>query len=117
MKNDLTKYMHGYLSHLKATILWFHSAHHVTKGQGFISDHRDLYGEIYSQIDDHFDQLVEKSIALSGDEIIACPAMLSLSAAHILNNHYKSPVNLSSESIIEISIEIMANLINSVSEI
>ena len=43
--------------------------------------------------------------------------MLSLSAAHILNNHYKSPVNLSSESIIEISIEIMANLINSVSEI
>ena len=117
MENSLIQYMQSYLSHLKATVLWFHSAHHVTKGPGFLSDHDRLFGEIYTKIDDHFDELIEKAIALSGDEIVACPANLAIAASHILSNHYESPVNLQSQKIIELSIIVVANLINSVCEL
>ncbi len=117
MENDLNKYMQSYLAHLKACVAWFHSAHHVTKGPGFLSDHKDLYGTIYNQLDDHFDQLVEKSIALSGDESIACPLQLLSFSAHILNSRYDSPANKNSQKIVEMSIGVIANLINSVSDI
>lgn len=117
MNSELMEYMESYLAHLKACVLWFHAAHHVTKGPGFLSDHVNLYGEIYPKLDDHFDELIEKSIALSGEESIACPAKLSLFSSHFLNEKYKSPVNLSSHEIIEIGIEVVANLINSVSDI
>ena len=117
MNSELVKYMEGYLAHLKASILWFHAAHHVTKGPGFLSDHKDLYGQIYSQVDDHFDELIEKSIALSGDEAVACPAKLSLSASHFLNEKYKSPVNTTSHEIVETGIEVVANLINYTSDL
>jgi DNA-binding ferritin-like protein len=117
MNGELLKYMESYLANLKASILWFHAAHHVTKGQGFISDHKSLYGEIYSQMDDHFDELIEKSIALSGEESIACPLKLSLFASHFLNKHYTSPVDNTSQGIVESGIEVISNLINSVSDL
>ena len=117
MNHELNDYMQGYLSHLKACVMWFHAAHHVTKGPGFLSDHDNLYGNIYKQLDDHFDALVEKSIALSGEETIACPLQLAQFAAHVLNSDYKSPVNKSSHRIVEMSIKMIANLINSTSDI
>lgn len=117
MNQNLNEYMTSYLAHLKACVMWFHSAHHVAKGPGFIADHNDLYGEIYPKLDDHFDELVEKSIALSGDESIACPLNLSLFVSHILNEQYATPVNQSSQVIVEESIQVIANLINSVSDI
>ena len=117
MNNELMEYMESYLAHLKACVLWFHAAHHVTKGSGFLSDHQSLYGEIYPKLDDNFDELIEKAIALSGDESIACPLKLSLFSSHFLNEQFKSPVNLSSHEIIAIGIEIVANLINYVSDL
>ena len=101
MNYNLVEYMQGYLSHLKETEMWLHAAHHVAKGSGFVSDHKELYGEMYVKLGDHFDILVEKSIALSGSEDIACPASLSLGASHILNSDYCSPVNMKSEEIVE----------------
>ena len=87
MKHSLVEYMQGYLAHLKSVEMWIHAAHHVTKGQGFLSDHNDLYGTMYTQIGDHFDILVEKSIGLSGCEDVACPISLSMGASNILNKH------------------------------
>ena len=117
MNTNLNDYMQSYLAHLKSCVMWFHAAHHVTKGPGFMSDHKDLYGNIYTQLDTHFDSLIEKSIALSGDESIACPLQLSVLSSHILNNQYDSPVNRSSQEIAEMSIKLVANLINSTSNI
>lgn len=117
MNYNLVEYMQGYLSHLKAVEMWLHAAHHTTKGPGFASDHKDLYGSMYTQIGDHFDILVEKSIALSGVEDVACPASLSLGTSHILNSHYATPVNLDAESIVAIAIKCIANLINLLSSL
>ena len=113
--HEINEYMNGYVSQLKATQLWFHSAHHVAKGKGFIADHKHLYGKIYPELDDHYDQLIEKSIALSGSEDVACPLILSKAVAHILNSKFTSPANLSSEEIVEIALNSIINLINSLS--
>ena len=117
MKYNLVEYMQGYLSHLKASEMWLHAAHHVAKGKGFVSDHKDLYGEMYIKLGDHFDILVEKSIALSGAEDVACPASLSLGASHILNSNYQTPVNMNSEDIVENAIYCVSILINSLSSL
>ena len=113
----LTDYMQSYLCFLKAMETWFHSAHHVAKGKGFLSDHNDLYGTIYTQLGDHYDQLVEKSIGLSGSEEIACPIILSQGVSHILKSKYQSPVNLQSEIIVELSITCVSDLINSLTSL
>ena len=117
MELDVSAYMESYLAQLKGSVMWFHAAHHVAKGKGFVSDHRDLYNTIYSNLDDHFDILVEKSIMLSGDETIACPLSLSASASHILNKTCSSPANQDSEVIVYEAIVLVSRLINSVSEI
>ena len=51
----------SYIGFTKSVLTWFHAAHHVTKGTGFAGDHVSLYGEIYQEIIDLFDELVEKS--------------------------------------------------------
>ena len=66
----------------RAMIAWYHAAHHVTKGTGFGGDHVNIYGEIYTQLDDDLDVIVEKGIGLTGDETLADPvASLSMAAA------------------------------------
>ena len=117
MENKLIEYMKSYLAHQKAIEMWLHAAHHVTKGKGFLSDHKDLYGSMYIQIGDHIDLLIEKSIALSGQEDVACPASLSSGASHILNSEYVSPVNLNSEEIVKNAILCVSNLINTLSSL
>ena len=117
MEYQFNEYMQGYIANLKASEMWFHSAHHVAKGPGFVADHKDLYTKIYNQLGDHFDLLIEKSIALSGFEDVACPVRLSLATSRILKKRYTSPVNLSSEHIVALSIECIANLINSISSL
>lgn len=117
MDYTVVEYMQGYLVNLKAIKMWMHSAHHVAKGKGFLSDHNDLYGKMYTQLSDHFDILVEKTIGLTGQEEIACPVILSEGAAHTLKSHYSSPVNKNSEEIVGDGIVYVANLINSLSSL
>lgn len=117
MEHNLIEYMQGYLANLKSVEMWLHAAHHVAKGKGFLSDHNSLYGEMYTKLGDHFDLLVEKSIALSGHEDVACPLSLSLSASHILNKYYETPVNKDAEKIVYLAIQCVANLINSLSSL
>lgn len=109
-------YMHGYTSLIKSAEMWYQSAHHVAKGPGFLSDHNELFGNLYKDLGEHFDLLVEKSIALSGEESCACPIMLSKSITKIFEN-YNSPVNRKIEDIIDMSIDIITSIINSLTEV
>ena len=76
----------------KSYVLWFHSAHHLTKGAGFTGDHVLLYGKIYSEAAEVFDAVVERVLGLTGDESNACPSHIALGAVSKLQT-YPSPSN------------------------
>ena len=82
----------------RAMIAWFHAAHHVTKGTGFSGDHVNLYGEIYTQLDEDLDGIVEKGIGLTGDETLADPVS-SLSMAAGLLAQQPASANQDAETI------------------
>ena len=107
-------YMESYIALTKAAQVWYHSAHHVSKGPSFLSDHNDLFGNLYKLLDDHYDMLVEKSIVLSGSESFACPIVQSKAVALVLEK-CESPVDKSADQIISIAIDLIVNLINSLS--
>ena len=82
----------------RAMIAWYHAAHHVTKGTGFGGDHVSIYGEIYTQLDEDLDGIVEKGIGLTGDETLADPvSSLSLAATKLAQ--YPSAANQSADMI------------------
>ncbi len=82
----------------KAMIAWFHAAHHVTKGTGFGGDHVNIYGRIYTELEEDFDEIVEKGLGLTGDETLADPVSILSTAAQQLSR-YPAPANLSAEDI------------------
>lgn len=82
----------------RAMIAWYHAAHHVTKGTGFGGDHVNVYGEIYTQLDEDLDMIVEKGIGLTGDETLADPVS-SLSLAATKLSQYPASANQSAEMI------------------
>lgn len=67
---DLVQFYAGYLPLLRANQLWFHGAHHTTKGVGFVGDHA-LYGDIYAAYEEEFDGATELAIPVCGE---ACAA-------------------------------------------
>lgn len=79
---------------VKAIELWFHSAHHLTKGTGFSGDHVNLYGMIYTELQEEFDAVAERVLGLTGDEGLLCPKHVTAQALQLLNT-YPSPVNMS----------------------
>ena len=82
----------------RAMIAWYHAAHHVTKGTGFGGDHVNIYGEIYTQLDEDLDMIVEKGIGLTGDETLADPvSSLALAATRL--SQYPAAANQSAEAI------------------
>lgn len=82
----------------RAMIAWYHAAHHVTKGTGFGGDHVNIYGEIYTQLDEDLDMIVEKGIGLTGNETLADPvSSLSLAATKLAQ--YPAAANQSAETI------------------
>ena len=82
----------------RAMIAWYHAAHHVTKGTGFGGDHVNIYGEIYTQLDEDLDMIVEKGIGLTGDETLADPVS-SLSLAATMLAQYPMAANQDAEMI------------------
>ena len=82
----------------RAMIAWFHAAHHVTKGTGFGGDHVNIYGRIYTELEEDFDGIVEKGLGLTGDETLADPMAILSCAANQLSM-YPQPSNQSAEMI------------------
>ena len=58
---------------LRGMQIWFHGAHVLAKGTGFSGDHVNLFGRIYTEIDDQLDGAMEKAIGVTGDESVVCP--------------------------------------------
>ena len=87
-----------YIATTRALHLWFHGAHNVTRGAGFAGDHVHIYGEIYTNVQDDIDGLIEKAIGLFEDEMLACPTAITTRAAEILKE-YPSPSSMSALAI------------------
>ena len=94
----------------RAMIAWYHAAHHVTKGTGFGGDHVNIYGEIYTQLDEDLDMIVEKGIGLTGDETLADPVS-SLSMAATMLAQYPMAANQNAEMIAAAAFEISKSYI------
>ena len=65
----------------KAYVMWFHAAHHLSKGSGFAGDHVNLYGKIYADMAETFDGVVERVLGLTDDETMACPNHIAVGAS------------------------------------
>ena len=91
-----------WLCTVKATELWFHSAHHLTKGTGFAGDHVNLYGVIYTELQAEFDAVAERVLGLTGDEKLLCPKHI-IKHAYMMLEQYDSPVNRCAEEIAQIA--------------
>jgi hypothetical protein len=93
---------------LRAMNLWFHGAHHLTKGTGFSGDHVNLYGTIYTGIAELIDGAIEKAIGLSGCEGVACPVSIASCALEHLHT-YQSPVDCNALAIAAAGKQIIAD--------
>lgn len=93
-----------YISFLRMMELWFHGAHHLTRGDSFAGDHVNLYGKIYQAIGDQVDPAVEKGIGLFGDEC-GDPMMITAQATMIMSE-YPSPRELNAPSIAAVGLQI-----------
>ena len=89
-KEEAEPLFEDYIGTTRALQHWFHAAHHVTRGAGFVGDHIHLYGEIYTKIQEDIDVAIEKAISILQDERIACPIRLTRYAAEVLEE-YPSP--------------------------
>lgn len=105
----------SFIACTKATEMWFHAAHHVTKGKGFAGDHNILYSKIYELLGDDYDSLVEKGIGLYDEEQLACPILISNLASKIVCN-YDSPSNRNDHDIAEIGLYVLIHHLNTLEE-
>ena len=61
----------------RANNLWFHAAHHASKGDAFSGDHELLYSEVYAAYNEAVDGLVEWAIGLTNDETMSSPVRIT----------------------------------------
>lgn len=103
---SLVPFLKKYLGSIRAFSMWSHSAHHLTKGAGFIGDHIHLYGDIYESLTEEYDKAAEKFISLTDDEGVACPHSVLKEAIVCLEN-FESPVNQSADEIAKTALEVV----------
>lgn len=107
---ELYNYMFSLISYMRAIHLWFHGAHHLTRGASFSGDHSFLYDKVYTEVDEAIDGVIEKGIGLCGPEI-ACPCHIVTGAAQILGT-YPSPSKLSATGIAAAGMSIIKDFIS-----
>ncbi len=116
IKGNPLNILSDYLGSLRATQLWFHAAHNLTKGTGFAGDHVNLYGEIYLQLQEDFDVAVEQAIGLTQDEGIGCPIKITGDALSTLKE-VPSPSNMAAADIAVTALALIQNHIRILTEI
>ena len=100
----LKKRMSQYIAMLRGMQLWYHAAHHVTRGASFFGDHADAYGKLYNELSADFDKAVEKAIGLTNDEEMACPVHITKMACQVICK-YPSPVSLTALAMASCALE------------
>lgn len=103
------------VAEVKAAEMWFHSAHHVSKGPSFTSDHGTLYADIYGMIGGQFDAFMERGIGLSGDESLACPQTLSTAASGVLNS-LPNPCGQSGDGIASMALQVLRRYLSVITQ-
>lgn len=97
-QNDkLRDFYFSYICYLRAAYVWFHSAHHATRGVAFAGDHVNLYTRIYEFFSEQVDGVIEKGVAQVGMEL-TCPQEQLAAAAQIVCA-YPSPAAISPTAI------------------
>jgi DNA-binding ferritin-like protein len=104
----LKKRMSQYIAMLRGMQLWYHAAHHVTRGASFLGDHTDIFGKLYQKLTEDFDKAIEKVIGLTDDEEMACPVHITKMACHVICK-YPSPVSLTSLAMASCALEMEKN--------
>ena len=110
MNNRIPDLLLIYICFTKANQMWFHAAHHVTKGKGFAGDHELLYGKIYQTLTEDLDALIERAIGLTDSEICACPIVISEMTSRVLQR-FCSPADRSDQEIVAIAYDCLEGLI------
>ena len=100
----------AYIGFVRAYHLWMHGAHNITKGPGFAGDHVELYGKIYTEVQDSIDAVIEKGVGVYQDEGIACPMKIVADATLILDN-WESPSQQAAERIADLALEYTTQLV------
>lgn len=101
----LKKRMSQYIGLLRGMQLWYHAAHHVTRGASFFADHADAYGKLYSSLSADFDAAVEKAIGLTNDEEMANPCKITEMALQVLHK-FPCPPTLTALALASTALEI-----------
>ena len=94
----LSEVLADWLGRLRAIQLWFHTAHIVVSGPSFAGDHVNLYGRIYTEIQEALDADIEKAVGVTGDVSVACSHKL-VEIAHEVLEKYPSPSVLDAETV------------------
>ena len=103
--NDI---LSSYVASLKALEIWAQSAHHLAKGDGFAGDHTELYGNLYTVLQDMFDATVEKIVGITNDETFGCGEKVTEESLIYLKQ-YESAANLASHTIAKTALEMIKN--------
>ena len=77
---------------LRGMQIWFHGAHVLAKGTGYVGDHVGLYGRIYTELDAQIDSAMEKAVGITGDEGVVCPHLIVKTLSKMVDM-YGSPAN------------------------
>ena len=91
---------------LRAMHLWFHSAHNTIYGISFAGDHFSLYSKLYTEIQEEIDEFIEKSMALTNKQSMACPIKITGEAFQLLSQ-LPSPTGMQGCEISECSRDIV----------
>ena len=91
----LSKRMSQLAGLLRGMELWYHGAHHATRGASFAGDHVSIYGPFYDFLNDEVDSAIEKAVGLTNDEEMSCPQLVTALALQVICK-YPSPVVLTS---------------------
>jgi len=102
--NLLEKRLTQYLGMLRCMHLWFHGAHHATRGSSFVADH-SLYSDIYNMLSEEIDSAIEKAVGTTNNEGLSCPKEITSIALSILCK-YPTPSSTSSLAIASTALQI-----------
>ena len=86
-----------FLGHLRMMHLWFHGAHHLVSGVSFSGDHANLFGTIYTEIQEQMDGAIEKFVGLIGEDM-GDPLAITSKALEAMQT-YQSPAHRSATAI------------------
>ena len=101
---QLTAFFRNWLPLIRANQLWFHAAHHITRGTGFAGDHAKIYGKIYPDYDAVYDGAAEKAVGLC-EESLACPVLVLPAVSQIILK-YSQPCKSTALQIVQSGLHI-----------